>query len=494
MKCPQTYQQKAMPLTLFSLLFLGVFAITGTNVIFANSQDDTITDKDITIATESRFIVDKSVPVNAIDVSTKNGIVTLTGKVNTILAKDRATRITENIRGVRAIVNRMKVVPLVQKDDPAIVLDVEAALAKDPATDSYEVTVASHNGTVTLHGVVDSWQEKQLSAQVAKSVKGVKEISNQLKIRPAAIRRDSEIKAEIMRMLQADVFLDDQLIGVMIRNGHVTLTGVVGSLAEKNSAFTDAWVSGVISVNTEPLKVEWWAKDRMRREPGDVIRSNEGIKQAIELALSYDPRINQNSIEVDVKNGIVTLRGILRNAQSKSAAQMDAENTVGVFLVKNLIKVRPPEQLSDSELESQVRQALANNALVDRYDINVTGRHGQIFLDGYMDSVFEISQAVKTAEKVSGVVEVINQLIYTPHHQHKSDEALWQELRQAFWWDPHLYDQDIRVSIEDGHVTLTGTVPTVHASKKAIQISKDTGAKKVTSRLRIQHAPDFFPA
>jgi len=487
-------QKKVVFRMIATLVLTGSLVASGVPLAMPNSQSSVITDQDITIATESRFVVDNSVPEHAIDVTTHNGIVTLDGHVHTILAKDRATRIVENVRGVKAIVNRIDVVSLDTKTDQALTDGVRTALAKDAATDSYEIQVESRNGVVALRGRVDSWQEKQLSAQVAKSVPGVKAIDNQLMIKPAAIRDDSEIKTEIMRMLQADVFVDDQLIGVMVRNGHVTLTGVVGSVAEKKAAFSDSWVSGVLSVDVESLQVEWWAKDRMRRDPNDLIRSNTKMQQAIELAFSYDPRVDKNAIEVDIDHGIATLRGVVPTVRTKRAAEADAQNTVGVFMVKNLLKVRPPNQPKDSTLESRVRRALENNAMIEHYDINLTVRQGRVFLDGYLDSKFEIAQAIRTVENVSGVLDVINRLVYEPAKSHKSDQALWQEIRQAFWWDPQLYDLDIRIKVEDGHVALTGTVPTIQASRKAIQLAAETGAEKVTSHLQIQHAPHFFSA
>ena len=92
-------------------LIIPFMQILGLSWVWANTNPKSITDKDITIAIESRFLVDKSVPRNFIDVKTEDGIVTLSGKVDTLLARDRAKNIVESIQGVRAIINLLEVEP-----------------------------------------------------------------------------------------------------------------------------------------------------------------------------------------------------------------------------------------------------------------------------------------------------------------------------------------------------------------------------------------------
>jgi len=109
--------------------------------------------------------VARGVPSDAIEMETSEGIVTLSGSVNNILAKDRAQRITEMVKGVRAVVNTINVSSSGQSDIE-ISGHVSAALAADPATESWEINSTVNNGMVTLTGNVDSWQEKQLAAKV----------------------------------------------------------------------------------------------------------------------------------------------------------------------------------------------------------------------------------------------------------------------------------------------------------------------------------------
>ncbi|MER3423044.1 MAG: hypothetical protein C4293_07250, partial [Nitrospiraceae bacterium] len=144
---------------------------------------------------------------------------------------------------MRAVVNTVAVEPE-QRNDEEIRKDVIEVLEEDPATDAYEITVAVNNGHVTLSGRVETWAEKQLSTQVAKSVKGVKEVRNDLTIVYRANRPDNELKAEIERRLGSDIRVDDGSIRVNVRSGKATLTGSVGSVEEKARAERHGWVSG----------------------------------------------------------------------------------------------------------------------------------------------------------------------------------------------------------------------------------------------------------
>lgn len=68
-----------------------------------------VSDRDITSAIEARFVFDDAVPWSFVDVHTHKGIVTLTGTADNLLGRDRATKIAESIKGVRAVVNNITV-------------------------------------------------------------------------------------------------------------------------------------------------------------------------------------------------------------------------------------------------------------------------------------------------------------------------------------------------------------------------------------------------
>src|ERR1035438_4857021 len=94
-----------------------------------------ITDNGITTAVEAGFKLEKGVFPNEVDVSTSQGIVTLSGSAANLLAQERAVKIAESIRGVRGVIDRITVTPVSRLDED-IREDILTALLQDPATES----------------------------------------------------------------------------------------------------------------------------------------------------------------------------------------------------------------------------------------------------------------------------------------------------------------------------------------------------------------------
>ena len=73
---------------------------------------------------------------------------TLSSSVDNLPARQRAMRIAETVKGVRAVVNTIRVLPPIFRSDNKITDDVKQALVLDPATDSYAVDVALRDNVV----------------------------------------------------------------------------------------------------------------------------------------------------------------------------------------------------------------------------------------------------------------------------------------------------------------------------------------------------------
>ena len=214
-----------------------------------------ITDSGITSVVENGLLHEKGVVPNDVDVSTSQGIVTLSGSVDNLLAKGRAVKIAEGIRGVLGVIDRITVTP-VSRPDADIRKDIQAALLQDPATESNQVTIAVQDAFATLTGSVGSYAEKQLAARIAKGVKGVKEVDNNVTINYLATRTDAEIAADVKARFQWDIWINGGQINPVVTDGKVTLTGTIGSAISEERAVDDAWVNGVTSVDYSGLKIE----------------------------------------------------------------------------------------------------------------------------------------------------------------------------------------------------------------------------------------------
>lgn len=496
-------------IAVLTVMLIGCMAIP---VVAAKPE---ITDRAITDAVEDELFLDSAVPAYRIDVATADGIVTLNGSTDNILAKERAARIARIVKGVRAVVNNIEVDPPILRTDREIREDVEAALLNDPATDSYEVGVTVDQNVVTLTGTVDSWQERTLCETVAKGVRGVKGLTNKIVVVYPEQRSDDEIKAEVEKALEWDAYVDHALIDVAVKGGKVTLSGIVGSAAEKRWAYTDAYVHGVDSVDDSGLEVKKWTRDRDLKGQKYVKKSAREIENAVKDALLYDPRVVSFKIipEVADDGDTVILRGTVDNLKAKRAASQDARNTVGVRRVENRIKVRPTAIMSDKKIEEKVMRAFKHDPYLESDEISVDVINGVARLYGTVDSYFEKSQADDVASRVNGVIVVDNNLIVQkyydpfiydpfvdesylydydwyqysrPRYPAKSDRQIKKDIQDELFWSPFVDADDVTVTVEDGEATLTGVVGSWLEYGAAQDNAYEGGAVSVDNELTVK--------
>jgi osmotically-inducible protein OsmY len=467
-----------------------------------------ISDADINAAVEAELFEDSAVPHNRIDVSTNQGIVTMTGRVRDLLARDHAERLVQTVRGVRSVVNRIEVMPAAKSSDEALQKNVALALAYDPAADSYEVAVTAKGGSVTLSGKVNSFAERALSERIAKSVAGVREVHNKLTVQYAKPRSDVEIKADVEARLRWDAYVDHAPITANVQNGAVTLTGSVGSAAERSRAFMDAWVMGTSSVDTSQLKVEPWTKTPMKRTGKAWDVTDEQIESAVRAAFLHDPRVASYEVRADATERAVTLHGVVDNLRAKRAALQDARATTGVTRVIDRIRVRVPNA-KDDDIAKSIRAAFERDPYVERYEILVSVNDGTAYLRGTVDSFFEKMRADQIAANAKGVSAVRNNLtvyddrsplVYEPRVYDywpydypwyrvrpvlRSDTEIKDEIEDEMFWSPFVDANQVRVKVDAGVATLEGKVDDYAEMHAAVENAFEGGATRVNNRLRV---------
>ncbi|MGD8801302.1 MAG: BON domain-containing protein [Desulfobacterales bacterium] len=457
-----------------------------------------IKDIDITLAVDRQLQNDDGVPAHLIDVQTKDGIVTLRGPVENLLARERAADVAATVKGVRSVVNLIEVLSVIRSDEE-ILNDVQLALLDDPAADLFDIKVDVRNGTVILSGMVDSWHEEQLCVLVAKGVIGVKAVKSNIKVSQKFKRPDDEISAGIKQRLAYDAWIDDALIDVKVLRGHVVLSGTVGSLAEKKRLYRDSWIAGVKSVDDKDVAVDWTRRDKMRRTTDWSQKSNTEVKAAIKDAFAADPRISRFDVGIEVDSGTVTLSGKVDNLKAKRVAERDARNTRGVWMVKNQIKVRPgigphnsPKPDVDAELARRVRTALLRDPNLYQHEISVTVRNRAVRLSGAVYTDFEKSLAEDVVSRVKGVVLVVNNLIVNRSWTPKEDWAIRQDIMDELWWSPFIDEDDVSVTVTDGVATLVGVVDTLRERQAATENAFEGGAKHVLNHLKVRQGPEVL--
>ena len=467
-----------------------------------HSQDDQITDEQITQAAENELEIDNRVPSHLIDVSARNGIVTLSGSTDHLLAKKRAEDIVLLVKGVKGVINQIDV-KAPERTTQELKNDVQKALLNNPATQSYQLEVNAENSTVFLDGTVDSYQEKVLAKRVAMGVKGVKDVIEEIAINFGAERSDIEISAEIKQALRWDTRIDDGLIEVTVNDQKVTLDGTVGSATEKRQAEIDAWVAGVESVDVTSLDIDYWASNDDLRDSKYIDIADEDIKAAITKAYDYDPRITASNPEVIVNDGKVTLRGEVESLQSKRAAEEDARNIVGVWKVKNLLRVRPGELEEDNVLKERVIEMIKMDPYLDRHELDVRVFNGKATIKGTVGNFFEKRHAENVVSDVTGIIEVQNNLdvkeerilntqrsvdpppVTLKQQPHKPDWQINEDVKEEFFWSALIDENDVSIQVLDGHVEITGEVATQAERKAITENAYEGGARSVDNDVEV---------
>lgn len=449
---------------------------------------DAFTDLEITRAIERSLMSQAMLLFHDLEVSTADGVVTLVGEVDSLLDAERAVAVARATRGVRSIVDRIRVQPM-QRSDRDLARDVHAALARDPALEAAEIEVDVTDGEATLSGRVDSWQEGRFALQVAKGVPGLVAVRSSFEIDYGEARPDAEIREDVWRRLASDVRVDPGLIDVDVRAGTVTLRGFVGSAAEREQAYWDAWVTGVKLVDASPLEVRWWARDRMRRrEPQRP--SDAEIARAVRAALRYDPRVAEPDVGVAVEKGTVVLSGSVSRLAARVAAEDDARNTLGAIRVENHLRVRSEAPPDDRELERRVELALAADAYEHRHEFQVSAHRGRVVLEGSVDSRFDLRRAEAVAGGVEGVREVQSRLERGGQRRALADPELQARIRDGLFWDARVDEAHIQIQVEEGVATLSGWVDDWRERERAETSALEEGASHVNNQLRVEPARD----
>lgn len=446
----------------------------------------TVTDAAITQAIIVDLGWNEAVPSQKINVETQDGVVTLSGSTDNLLAKRKAEEIAVSVRGVRAIVNNITVVPT-ERPAAEIKADIDTALAVNPATDTYDLEVTVHGDTVKLDGTVASWPGKRLAEEVAAGVRGVTAIENDIVVTYAEERTDEEIREDVYAQLASDAWVEDDLIDVAVEDGRVILSGVVGSAAARRHAINDAWVAGVREVNARTLNVELWQRDTLQRKKEFAYYSDSDIESAVHAALRYDPRIEEaDDISVSVDNGVARLTGTVGDLQAKRAAENDAHNTIGVWQVANELKVQSQGPTEEERLALRVRSALARDPYIDPNDVTVTASGATITLTGRVETSFERQQAEEVASNVTGVIAVMNDLEYDYTWVPIPDTQIKDNVEDQLFWSPFVDEDQVQVTVDNGVVTLTGTVNSWREWRTAKKNAYEGGAKDVDNQLQLR--------
>ena len=187
-----------------------------------------------------------------IGVTAKNGVVSLTGIVDSYAKKTEAEDATKNVAGVTAVVEKIEVKfpNSWSKTNAEIATEVLNALKARWNVPNDKIKVKVEDGWITVSGELNWNYQKEATEDAIKYLIGVKGVTNNITIRSET--NNAIEKTEIERALKRNWSINDKDICVKVSGHNATLTGTVSSWYQKDEAGSIAGdASGVWTVDNE---------------------------------------------------------------------------------------------------------------------------------------------------------------------------------------------------------------------------------------------------
>ncbi|WP_111707675.1 BON domain-containing protein [Lutibacter citreus] len=213
------------------------------------------------------------------------------------------------------------------------------------------------------------------------------------------MRSDVSIKKDVLDELEWQPNIDETQIGVVVKDGVVTLSGTVDSYVKKREAENAA--KSVVGVKAV-------AEDIVVKYSSSTQKTDSEIAAAAVNALKWNISVPENDIKVKVEDGWIFLSGKVMWDFEKNAATKAVENLPSVKFVVNNITLKNTINVND--IKDKIKKAFERSADIDAKNIEVKADAHNVKLTGKVHSLKEKEDARKTALYAPGVWTVDNEL------------------------------------------------------------------------------------
>ncbi len=200
------------------------------------------------------------------------------------------------------------------------------------------------------------------------------------------MKTDAQLQRDVLDELTWEPSVDAAQIGVIAKEGVITLTGHVPVLANQHAAEQVAKrVHGVRAIANE-----------IEVRPTDIhLRDDEEIAAAAVHSLEWDANVPHEHLKVTVREGWIRIEGTVQHQFQKLAIDRAVRRLHGVRGVANELVVTPPESLD--EIVAGIQSALRRHAALDSSKLVVEVDGTTVKLTGDVRSPAEIDEAVRVA-------------------------------------------------------------------------------------------------
>jgi len=217
------------------------------------------------------------------------------------------------------------------------------------------------------------------------------------------MKTDAQLKQDILAELSWDPAIRSTDVGVIVKDGVVTLTGHLAHYPEK--AAVEHAVQRVSGVRAIAIEMD------VQLEPG-LARNDSDIAASAEHALQWSVLVPSGRIQLMVEKGWLTLRGEVEWDYQRRAAEKAVSDLLGVIGVTNLVKVKP--SVRSALVEKNVHDALARQAERAAKSVKISIDGSTVTLRGSVHSWAERAAVQGAAWSAPGVSTVLNELTVDP--------------------------------------------------------------------------------
>jgi hypothetical protein len=213
------------------------------------------------------------------------------------------------------------------------------------------------------------------------------------------MKTDLQIQSDVQSQLKWEPQLNASEIGVSVKHGVVTLSGIVDTFPKKLAA--ERVAKSILGVKAVAVDLQVGISPVNRK-------TDTEIAEACINALKWDSAVPDDKIKVKVENGFVILDGTVEWSYQRIAAKKALANISGLKGIENLITVK--QKPSSLDIKKQIRDSFIRTAgqEADRVKVEVLG--DRVILSGTVVSLQEKEEAENTAWSTAGVNEVENKI------------------------------------------------------------------------------------